>query len=122
MAELAASTRTSHGYEDVIVGAMQFFGAEDWRATEQTARTVILRGRPRIPWYLLLLMTLGFLAFVIPGVALYLLHIRKTYWFTNIVVTATPVRGGTEVVIQYGSHAAAPLARRFMAELPPADA
>ena len=48
----------------------------------------------------------------------YLPQIRKTYLFTNIVVTATPVRGGTEVVIQYGSHAAAPLAQRFMAESP----
>ncbi len=122
MAELAASTKTSDGYEDVIVGAMQFFGAEDWRATDQTARTVVLRGRPRIPWYMLLLMTLGFLAFVIPGVALYLVHIRKAYWFTNIVVSAAPVKGGTDVVVQYGSRAAAPLARRFMAELPPAEA
>lgn len=101
---------------------MQFFGAEDWRTTEQTARTVVLRGRPRIPWYMLLLMTMGFLAFVVPGVALYLLHIRKTYWFTNIVVTATPVKGGTEVVIQYRSEAAAPIAQRFVAGLPRAEA
>jgi hypothetical protein len=119
MTELAASTTTSSSYEDVIVGAMQFFGAEDWRATDQTARTVILRGRPRIPWYMLLLMTMGFLAFVVPGVALYLLHIRKTYWFTSIVVTATPIRGGTDVVIQYGSTAAAALASRFVGNLPP---
>ena len=29
VAELTASTKTSFGYEDVIVGAVQFFGAED---------------------------------------------------------------------------------------------
>jgi hypothetical protein len=104
MAELAASTMTSSRYEDVIVGAMQFFGAEDWRATDHTAGTVVLHGRPRIPWYMLL-MTLGFLAFVAPGVALYLLHARKAYWFASIVVTATPIKGGTDVVIQYGSPA-----------------
>ncbi len=119
MAELSANTTTSSSYEDVIVGAMQFFGAEDWRATDQTARTVVLRGRPHIPWYMLLLMTLGFLAFVVPGVALYLLHIRKTYWFTSVVVTATPIKGGTEVVLQYGSPATAPLASRFVGKLPP---
>jgi hypothetical protein len=34
VAEPATSTRTSFRYEDVIVGAMQFFGAEDWRATD----------------------------------------------------------------------------------------
>jgi len=122
MAELAASTTTSSSYEDVIVGAMQFFGAEDWRATDQTVRTIVLRGRPRISWYMLLLMTLGFLAFVVPGVALYLLHVRKTYWFTSIVVTATPIMGGADVVIQYGSPAAAPLASRFVGRLPPLEA
>jgi hypothetical protein len=120
VADLVTSTKTSHGYEDVIVGALQFFGAENWRETEMTARRVAFRGRPEIPWYLLLLMTLGFLAFVVPGVALYMLHIRKTYWFTSIVVSATPVKGGTEVVIYYGSPAAAPLAQRFVSALPPA--
>ena len=121
MTELAASAKTSYSYEDVIVGAMKFFGAEDWRATDQTARTVVFRGRPRLPWYMLLAMTLGFLAFVLPGVALYMLHIRKTYWFTNIVVTATPIKGGTEVVIQY-PEPARKLAARFVGNLPPLEA
>jgi hypothetical protein len=122
MSELATTAKTRHSYEDVIVGAMEFFGAEDWRATDMTARTVVLRGRPRIPWYLLLLLTLGFLAFVVPGVALYLLHIRKTYWFTSIIVTAAPITGGTDVVIQYGSPALATLASRFVGGLPPLKA
>ena len=64
MADLVTSTKTSHGCEDVIVGALQFFAAEDWRQTEQSARKVTFLGRPEIPWYLLLLMTLGFAAFV----------------------------------------------------------
>ena len=118
---LQASAKTSHSYEDVIVGAMQFFGAEDWRAMDQTARKVVFRGRPSLPWYMLLLMTAGFLAFVIPGVALYILHVRKTYWFTNIVVTATPIRGGTQVVIQY-PEPVAKLAARFVGNLPPIEA
>ena len=118
MAELSASATTSHSYEDVIVGAMRFFGAEDWRATDQAARTVVFRGRPRLPWYMLLAMTLGFLAFVVPGVALYMLHVRKTYWFTNIIVTATPIRGGTEVEIHY-PEPARKLAARFVSTLPP---
>lgn len=119
MMELAASKKTRSSYEDVIVGAMEFFGAEDWRATDMTARTVVLRGRPPIPWYMLLLMTLGFLAFVVPGVVLYLLQVRKRYWFTSVVVTATPIAGGTEVVIEYASPAMAPLAERFVGNLPP---
>jgi hypothetical protein len=47
-----------------------------------------------------------------------MLHIRKTYYFTNIIVTATPVRGGTEVEIQYPGPAAK-LADHFVAALPP---
>ena len=120
MAYQEASTRTSHGYEDVIVGAMQFFGAEDWRYTDQSARKVVFRGRPRIPWYMLGLMTAGFLALVVPGVALYLLHIRNTYRFSDIVVTATPVKGGTEVVVRYPAPASA-LAQRFVEGLPPSE-
>lgn len=122
MAELAAEKKTRSCYEDVIVGAMEFFGAEDWRVTDMTARTIILRGRPRIPWHVLVLMTLGFLAFVIPGVALYMRHVRKTYRPTSIFVSATPIPGGTDVVIHYGSPAAAPLGTRFVGNLPPLQA
>jgi hypothetical protein len=120
VADLVTRRKTSHGYEDLIVGALQFFTAENWRQTEQSARRVTFRGRPEIPWYLLLLMGAGLLALVVPGVALYMLHIRKTYWFTNIVVTATPVRGGTEVEIQYPAPAAK-LVQRFVGALPPVE-
>jgi hypothetical protein len=119
MAYQEASKKTTHGYEDVIVGAMKFFTAEDWRYTDRSARKVIFRGRPRIPWYMLALMTAGFLALVVPGVALYILHIRKTYRFSDIVVTATPVRGGAEVVVRYPAPASA-LAERFVERLPSA--
>jgi hypothetical protein len=105
----------------VIVGALQFFAAEDWHQIEQSARRVTFPGRPEIPWYLLLLMAAGLLAFVVPGVALYMLHIRRTYWFTNIVVTATPVKGVTEVEIQYPAPAAR-LADRFVGALPTPEA
>ena len=119
MAYQEASKKTSHGYEDVIVGAMKYFAAEDWRYTDQSARKVVFRGRPRIPWDMLALMTAGFLALVVPGVALYFLHIRKTYRFSDIVVTATPVRGGTEVVVRYPAPASA-LAQGFVEGLPSA--
>ena len=48
MAYPEASKKTSNCYEDVIVGAMKYFTAEDWRYTDQSARKVIFRGRPRI--------------------------------------------------------------------------
>ena len=119
MAYQEASKKTSHGCEDVIVGAMKYFAAEDWRYTDQSAWKVIFRGRPRIPWCVLALMTAGFLALVVPGVALYFLHIRKTYRFSDIVVTAIPVKGGTEVVVRYPAPASA-LAQGFVEGLPSA--
>ena len=68
MAGLPSSTAISSSYEDVMAGAIQFPGADDGRATNQTVRTVVLRGRPHITWCGLLLMTLRFLALVVPGV------------------------------------------------------
>ena len=119
MAYQEATKKTSHRYEDVIVGAMNYFTAEDWRYTDQSARKVIFRGRPCIPCYMLALMTAGFLALVVPGVALYFLHIRKTYRFSDIVVTVQPVRDGTEVVVRYPVPASA-LVQRFVERLPSA--
>lgn len=120
MTPVTSNSRTARCYEDVIVGAMKFFTGEKWRYTTQTARMVTFRGKPRMPWYVSLLMLAGFLAFVVPGLFLYVLHVRKSYQFTTIVVTTTPVRGGTEVVVQYPP-SAEPIARRFLGGLPPLD-
>jgi hypothetical protein len=120
MTPVISNSRTTYCYEDVIVGAMRFFTAEKWRYTTQTARMVAFRGKPRMPWYVVLFVTAGILAFVVPGLVLYMLHVRKNYQFTNIVVTTTPVRGGTEVLIQYPPQAE-PLARRFVGALPPLE-
>lgn len=120
MTPVISNSRTACCYEDVIVGAMRFFTAEKWRYTTQTARMVTFRGKPRMPWYLSLLMLAGFLAFVVPGFVLYVLHVRKSYQLTNIVVTTTPVRGGTEVTVQYPPLAEG-LARRFVSQLPPLE-
>jgi hypothetical protein len=97
MANGVASRKTTLGYEDVIVGAQRLFSKEGWRITDQSARTTTFVGRPRIPFYRR--------------------RILKRSGFSTIVVSATPVPGGTHVVVEYPA-AAEDLAQRFIESLP----
>jgi hypothetical protein len=119
MASRVVSRKTAQGYEDVIVGAQRFFATEGWRTTGQSARTTTFLGKPQIPGRVLALTAAGFLAFVVPGVVLYRRGILKRYGFSNIVVSTTPIKGGTQVVVEYPPSAEA-IAKRFMETLPAA--
>jgi hypothetical protein len=99
-ASRAASQETTLGYEDVIVGAQRLFKSEGWRITDQSARMTAFVGKPRIPFY-----RRGLL---------------KHRGFSTVVVSATAVRGGTRVVVEYPA-AAEDLARRFVESLPPKE-
>lgn len=121
MMDATTSSRTSRGYQDVVAAARAFFAAEDWRETSHNDRTVTFRGRPRIPWYLLALIGAGLLAYVVPGVIIYLLYMQNGSRFTRVTVTATPVRGGTEVLLQHAA-ASKGLVLRFVGQLPPLEA
>jgi hypothetical protein len=92
-----ATKETTQGYEDVIVGAQRLFTTAGWRITDQSARTTMFVGRPRIPFYRR--------------------RILKRYPFSTIVVSATAIPGGTHVVVDYPAAAEA-LAQRFMESLP----
>ena len=120
MGSVVASKKTSDGYEDVIVGALNFFATEGWRPTGQSARTATFFGRPEVPWRDVALTAAGYLAFVVPGVFLHHRKIRERYGYSNIVVSATPVKGGTEVTVEYPPPAE-PLAQRFVDTLPPTE-
>lgn len=117
MADSVTNRKTSLSGEDVIARAVQFFSTEKWRATSQSSRTVTFEGKPPIPWFMLLLTFIGFLACIVPGVILYVMVIRKMYRFVNLVVTATPISNGVEVSISYPK-ASERLVSRFMAALP----
>jgi len=117
MADKLANNTTSLPSEEVIVRAVQFFSTEKFRCSGQSGRTATFDGRPPIPWFLLLLTVLGFLFFVVPGIIMYILVIRKVRRFHNLVVTASPVPGGTEVSISHPGWAAKQ-AQRFMQSLP----
>jgi hypothetical protein len=66
MAALVANKKTSLSAEDVIVRAVQFFSPEKWRATSQSGRAATFQGKPRIPWFMVLLTIIGFAMCVVP--------------------------------------------------------
>lgn len=117
MADIVTQGQTSLSAEDVIVRAVQFFSTENWRPTSQSTRTATFQGRPPIPWFMVLLTIVAFMACVVPGIVMYILVIRKMIRFQNLVVTANAISGGSEVVLQYPP-AAERLAARFLEALP----
>jgi hypothetical protein len=117
MANLTLNKRTSLSAEECIIRAVQFFSTEKWKTTSQSARAGTFEGKPPIPWFLMLLTIIGFVACIIPGIIMYIMVIRKMYRFYNLVVTANPISGGTEVSISYPK-LAEKLATRFAEALP----
>jgi hypothetical protein len=118
MADTVTQGRTSLSAEDVIVRAVQYFATTNWRPTSQSVRTATFQGKPPIPWFMMLLTIVGFLACLVPGIIMYIMVIKKMLRFQNLVVTANPIAGGTEVIVQYPD-AAGKLAAKFLEALPP---
>ena len=117
MADLVATAQTSLGAEDVIVRAVQFFTNEKWRPQTQSGRIATFQGRPPIPMGHIFLTIIGLIFFIVPGIILYILLIRKVIRFQNLVVTVSPAKAGTDVNITYPKHAKK-LVDRFMGLLP----
>lgn len=117
MADNVANGKTSLSSEEVIVRAVQFFSTEKFKTTSQSGPTATFEGRPPLPWGMLLLTVLGFLFFILPGILMYVRVIRKRYRFYNLVVTASPIAGETEVSISSPPWAAK-LVTRFLSALP----
>jgi len=117
MADLVAAAQTSLGAEDVMVRAVQFFTNEKWRPTTQSGRVATFQGRPPIPWGYILLTIIAFLCFIVPGIILYILLIRKMMQFQNLTVSASPASGRTDVNVTHPKHAKK-LVDRFIALLP----
>lgn len=117
MADSVSNKRTSISSEEVIIRAVQYFSTAKWRATSQSGRAATFEGKVPIPWFLMLLMILGFFLCVVPGIIMYITIIKKLHRFHNLVVTATPQGQGTEVTVTYPGHAGA-LVRKFLEALP----
>ena len=117
MADLVLNKRTTISSEEVVTRAVQFFSTAKWRATSQSPRAATFEGIPPIPWFMILLMILGYICCVIPGIIIQITLIRKMRRFQNLVVTATTQGHATDVVLTYPKHARK-LAERFLTALP----
>ncbi len=73
MADVVTQGKTSLTPEDAIVRAVQFFSTENWRPTSQSTRTATFQGKPKIPWFMLLLTVIGFVACIVPGIIMYIM-------------------------------------------------
>ncbi len=106
MADLVYSFKTTLSPEDVVVRAVQFFSGTKWRPSGQSSRTATFQGMPPIPWVHITLMVIAFMACIVPGIIYYIYIVQKARKFQNLVVTASPLTNGSEVVINYPSFAA----------------
>jgi hypothetical protein len=117
MADAVINKQTHLSTEEVITRAIQFFSTENWRATSQSGRAATFEGKVAVPWLMLLLTVLGYIACFIPGIIMYVMVVRKVRRFQNLVVTASPKDGGSEVVVTCPPQAKK-LASRFLEALP----
>jgi hypothetical protein len=120
VADSVASAKTALPPGEVTVRAIQFFTGEKWRPGAQSERIATFQGRPSIGCVVPVLTVLAFLFFIIPGVIMYFIVVRRAMQFQNLVVTASPVEGGTYVTVTYPGYARK-LVTRFLSLLPPAD-
>lgn len=101
MEDVVRQQKTNLACEEIIARAVQYFSKEDWRLTSQSPCTATLQGKPPLPRFMLPLTVLGLLLFIVPGVILYVMVIRKMVGLHHLVVTAIPVSGGTVVMVQH---------------------
>jgi len=121
MANMVKSDKTSLQNDEVITRAVQFFSTSKWTCQSQSDKIATFQGKPPIPWFLMLATIIGFLFFIIPGIIMYFLVIRKMYKFQNLVITTKPIQNGTAVDISYPNYAKK-LVNRFIESLPSIEA
>ena len=117
MADKIVTKQTSLPTKQVIERAAAFFAREHWDVLGQSSRGVSFGGRVRCPGPLCILVVVGCLLLIVPGVILYYLVLRPRYGRQELAATATPRGTGTEVAVRCRQEAIG-LANRFLKELP----
>ena len=117
MADKIVTKQTSLPTAQVIERAAAFFAREQWDVLGQSSRGVSFDGRVGCPWPLCLLVVVGCLLLILPGVLMYYLVVRPRYGRQELAATAAPRGTGTEVAVRCRP-ASVCLAQRFLADLP----
>lgn len=101
MPDLLVTKTTALKPADVITHAEQFFASEHWQVQSRDDCTASFVGRPRPPFYQMLLTVLFSLCLVVPGVVYYSVAVRKLRRVQSIAVTAKLRGDRSEVMVQY---------------------
>jgi hypothetical protein len=121
MADVVSRKTTALLPDEVLVGALQYFssGSGRWETTAQSSRSIAFRGKPPIPWLLLIATAIGLATCIVPGLVLYFMFVQKMYRFYNLVVAVQAAGDGvgTDVVVTHPDFAA-PAVYAFLAALP----
>jgi hypothetical protein len=105
LADQVQTKTTTLGPDEVIMRSVQYFTTGKWRTQSQSQRIATFVGRPAVPILYVLLTITGILLCIVPGIIMYILLLRKAMQLQNIVVTANPMVGGTEVIVKHSSSA-----------------
>jgi len=105
LADQVQTKTTTLGPDEVIMRSVQYFTTGRWRTQSQSQRIATFVGRPAVPILYVLLTILGLVFCIVPGIIMYILVVRKAMQLQNIVVTANPMAGDTEVIVKHSSSA-----------------
>ncbi len=105
--------------EEVTVGAAVFFTNERWQVQSQSPRVCTLVGKPPLMagFWKVIVMILGFLFCIVPGIIAWFSLVRDAYKLHNLVINANPTSLGSTVMITFPQHAAL-MVHRFLSSLP----
>lgn len=117
MANKVQTVQTTLKSEEAIVRAVQFFPGEKWRVQSHVGNAATFEGKPGVPWFLMLLTIVGLFFFILPGIILYVLLVRKVNKFVNLIVTANDCEAGSELTFNYPKQASK-VVGKFVKALP----
>ena len=117
MADTTTNKKTTLSGEEVIARSVQFFATRNWRTTSQSARAATFEGKQGASAGSIIIALLGFLLFIIPGIIASILLLARSQKIVQVVVTANPNAGGSEVSVSCPNKAKS-IAKQFLDALP----
>ena len=101
MADLTSACRTPLSGGEVLNRAVAFFSSYGWRVRQSSIDSHFLLLRKGIGWKLQMLLVLGFMCVVIPGMVLYWWLVKRSAPIRQIRFAVTVVDRGSELVVTF---------------------